>query len=207
VVKARVRTHLELKESRDLLADLAARDGLTGIANRRRFDEGLATEWRRAVRERSTLSLALLDVDHFKLFNDRYGHAGGDECLRAVAGALRESCRRPGDLVARVGGEEFALLLPGIAASGAAALVGGALDRVRGLALSHAGSPTAPIVTLSGGSVSLAPGEGRRAEAALEAADRLLYAAKQQGRDRGFHEDLDSGERIAVSPRPPGGGP
>jgi len=206
VVRARVRTHLELKQSRDLLAELATRDGLTGIPNRRRFDELVATEWRRAVRDRGVLTLALLDVDHFKLFNDRYGHARGDECLQAVATALTGCCRRAADLVARWGGEEFALLLPGLDGPASLDLLGGALERVARLEIPHAGSPTAPVVTLSCGAVSLRPEGGSEPPDALEAADQQLYAAKEAGRNRGFHLDRASDATTPFGPFPTGGG-
>jgi diguanylate cyclase (GGDEF)-like protein len=112
IVRARVRTHLELKRQRDLLERRALCDGLTGIANRRRFDEELDRAWRSRERARSPLSLLLLDVDRFKQFNDHYGHGSGDDCLVRVAGALAHTFARTGELAARVGGEEFAVLAP-----------------------------------------------------------------------------------------------
>ncbi len=112
VVRSRVRNHVELKQMRDALLEQAATDVLTGLANRRRFDEALATECQRLSRTRATLALIMIDVDHFKLFNDKYGHVGGDDCLRALADALRASMSRAPDLAARYGGEEFACILP-----------------------------------------------------------------------------------------------
>ncbi|MBF0375099.1 MAG: diguanylate cyclase, partial [Alphaproteobacteria bacterium] len=114
IVRARVRNHLELKRHRDLLESLSSLDGLTEIPNRRRLDEHLDQEWRRCARHGLPLSLLLLDIDHFKPYNDTFGHQAGDDCLRLVAGALRDCARRPGDLVARYGGEEFACVLPGV---------------------------------------------------------------------------------------------
>jgi diguanylate cyclase (GGDEF)-like protein len=190
VVRARVRTHLELKENRDLLAELASRDGLTGAVNRRGFDAALAREWRRARRAAEPLTLVMLDIDHFKLYNDRYGHARGDDCLRAVAELLQDVCRRPGDVVARYGGEEFALVLPGIGGEGARSLTTAVWDRLSEHAMEHAASPTAPVVTLSGGAVSHRPGNDREPRWLIERADRLLYAAKQAGRARVVHGDL-----------------
>jgi diguanylate cyclase (GGDEF)-like protein len=189
VVRARVRTHLELKENRDLLAELAARDGLTGAANRRGFDAALDREWRRARRAEQPLTLVMLDIDHFKLYNDRYGHARGDDCLRAVAGLLRDVCRRPGDVVARYGGEEFALVLPGIEGEGARSLTRSVWSRLAEQRLEHAASPTAPVVTASGGAVSHRPEDGGEPRLLVEHADRLLYAAKQAGRARVIHGD------------------
>src|SRR5262249_34471733 len=114
VVLARVRTHLELKRTRDLLEQLASIDPLTGVANRRRFDAALEDEWRRACRSGRWLSLAIADGDHFKQLNDRHGHLTGDDCLKAIAVSLAQSARRAGDLLARYGGEEFGLILPNI---------------------------------------------------------------------------------------------
>ena len=112
VVRARVKTHISLKAQSDLLRQMVFIDGLTGVANRRCFDETLNVEWRRSVRNSSPLALLLLDVDHFKRFNDRYGHQAGDDCLRRVASAIKVHLLRPGDLVSRYGGEEFACILP-----------------------------------------------------------------------------------------------
>jgi PleD family two-component response regulator len=112
IVKARVKTHLALKQRTDELHRLAGVDGLTGIANRRTFDTALDNEWRRACRAKSPMSLLMIDVDHFKRYNDHYGHQAGDDCLRTVAGALAAALHRSGELVARYGGEEFAIILP-----------------------------------------------------------------------------------------------
>ena len=111
IVKMRIHNHLELKRHRDLLADMAAIDGLTGIPNRRRFDEVLHMEWHRAQRTGKQISLLMIDIDHFKRYNDHYGHLQGDDCLRAVARALAEPVHRGGDFVARYGGEEFVCVL------------------------------------------------------------------------------------------------
>jgi diguanylate cyclase (GGDEF)-like protein len=200
VVRARVRTHLELKEARDLLEQLASVDALTGIANRRRFDLCLDQEWRRAVRGRHWLSLVLLDVDYFKKYNDRYGHARGDECLASLAQALAATCRRPADLVARYGGEEFALVLPEAEPEGARLVVRAVLARVQELALEHAASPCGPHVTVSLGVVSLVPAEGDAALEVLKEADRLLYEAKEGGRRHGVHLDRVTGVKERIAP-------
>src|SRR5262249_57384309 len=125
-----VESHMDLRAAQARLAALASIDGLTGIANRRQFDARLDEEWRRAIRGGQWLSLAMLDIDHFKEFNDHYGHAQGDECLRQVAQLLAAGCRRPADLVARYGGEEFALVLPETDPVGACGFVAAAMARV-----------------------------------------------------------------------------
>lgn len=213
VVRARVRTHLELKEARDLLERLASLDPLTGIPNRRRFDGALQAEWRRAVRTGRPLSLALVDVDWFKAFNDTYGHARGDECLRSVARGLADSTRRPADLVARFGGEEFAVLAPDTDAEGMCRLLEALLARVGELAIPHAGSPAGRL-SVSVGGVTVAAGADDGAGGALEAADRLLYEVKADGRGHARHLDLRAGVRqrvgasvavVAGAAVPPGG--
>ncbi|MBI2060583.1 MAG: diguanylate cyclase [Nitrospirae bacterium] len=189
VVRARVRTHLELKGTRDLLERMASIDPLTGVANRGRFDEALQSEWSRAVRQSSVFSVGILDVDYFKKYNDTYGHARGDECLRSVVRAVAGFARRPGDLLARYGGEEFALVLPAADARSTRILLAHVLDAIAALDLRHAASECADRVTVSGGAVTLMPGSGESALAALEAADRLLYEAKTGGRNRFVHMD------------------
>jgi diguanylate cyclase (GGDEF)-like protein len=209
IVRARVRTHIELKEARDRLFELASVDGLTGVANRRQLDASLEREWRRAQRHAHWLSVALVDVDYFKRFNDRYGHARGDECLRAVAQTLAGSCRRPPDLVARYGGEEFVLVLPQTDPEGARTLVAAMLERIDALAIEHLGSDCAPFVSVSVGAVSLVPSETQAPGDVLEQADRLLYEAKKGGRHHGVHADLSTGVREKIAPHgaEPGGTP
>ncbi len=184
---ARARTQLRLKRLTDQLKRVATHDALTGIANRRRFDELLALEWARLQRAEPGASLALIlaDVDHFKRYNDRHGHPAGDAVLRAVAQAMAGALHRPYDLLARYGGEEFALLLPQADAAGARAVAERLLAAVRALALPHADSPTAAWVTISLG-LACANGERPDSAAALLAeADAALYRAKAGGRDRG----------------------
>ena len=169
------------------LAHLAHNDGLTGLANRRRFDEVLDAEWRRAARDGAPISLLLIDVDRFKLFNDRYGHQGGDACLRAVAEAVRGIVSRPGDLTARYGGEEIAVVLPGTDAAGATAVAERVRRAVEALALPHEGSPQCGgVVTVSLGCATSEPEAGPRTEAGtlIAAADAQLYEAKRTGRNR-----------------------
>ncbi|MCC6132174.1 MAG: diguanylate cyclase [Acidobacteria bacterium] len=206
IVRARVRTHLELKTARDLLEQLALLDALTGIANRRRFDEALEHEWQRAHRARTWLTLGILDVDHFKKFNDHYGHAEGDRCLRAVAQAAAAALRRPADLIARFGGEEFAFILPDSGPAGSGAVVRDLLDRIRALGLAHAASPTVERVTVSAGVISLMPeAVPLGASSAMVSADRLLYEAKQNGRARAILLDFSTGARSELLEAPSDG--
>ena len=184
IVKARVRIHLELKRQRDILQRISMIDGLTGIANRRRFDEALEREWRRCHRGSSPLSLILVDVDFFKNYNDHYGHLAGDECLKKVATAMADQMRRAADIVARFGGEEFACLLPETGADAAHAMATRLGEAVAALVIPHAHSVAASHVTISLGVATLIPGDGDSASGLIELADRGLYQAKQNGRNR-----------------------
>jgi diguanylate cyclase (GGDEF)-like protein len=182
IVRARVRTHIELKRQRDLLEQRAAIDGLTGIANRRRFDEDLATRWQQALRKNTVIGLMLVDVDHFKQFNDHYGHVSGDDCLRRLASALDAEFSREGELAARIGGEEFAVLLPD---GDEEAAVLRLLRAVEQLAIAHAHSGVRAQVSVSVGGVYAQPRADGSPIALLQSADALLYAAKSAGRHRG----------------------
>ncbi len=162
---------------------LSRQDALTRIANRRYFDSYLAQELKRAVRQKSDLSLILIDVDHFKRYNDRYGHQPGDDCLRQVATALAAVCRRPADLAARYGGEEFAVILPDTSLAGAIVLADSLRLAVAQLAIPHADSDVSKVVTMSQGIVSLVPDAQATPEQLIECADQALYRAKQKGRD------------------------
>jgi len=184
IVKARVRNHLELKRFRDVLENLSAMDGLTGIPNRRHFDEFLNQEWLRGCRSRGPLSVCMMDVDFFKRFNDLYGHAAGDNCLRRVATALASVICRPADFVARYGGEEFVCVLPDTDADGAVALAEKFRDSVAALRIPHADSTAATHVTISGGLATAIPTEDSCPAQLLDAADRLLYKAKHAGRNQ-----------------------
>jgi diguanylate cyclase (GGDEF)-like protein len=164
-----------------LLQQLLSTDSLTGISNRRHFDHALTDEWRRCARARTPLSLLMIDVDHFKAYNDRCGHLQGDECLRRVAGLLTQAARRPGDLVARYGGEEFVCLLTDTNATGALLVAGrlqAAIDQAR---IPHPASPLGPHLTVSIGAATAHP-PAESPEALVALADRLLYAAKERGR-------------------------
>jgi len=205
---ARVKTQLRFKRLADELRRIATIDGLTDVANRRRFDELLEREWRRARRSGDPIALLMIDVDHFKLFNDRYGHPAGDVCLRAVARALVGASLRPADLVARFGGEEFAVLLPQTPGRGAEHVAREILEAVGTLDIPHETSPTARHVTVSVGIAcyddqspcwehpsarSRAEEDGRllRSPATLvRAADQALYSAKHAGRAQARLLDL-----------------
>lgn len=184
IVKARVRNHLLLKRQTDLLRTLSFADGLTGIANRRRFDEVLLREWRRCGRVQLPLSLIMLDVDQFKPYNDHYGHQAGDECLRAVAQLLAEQMMRPGDLIARYGGEEFVCLLPETDEDGAVQVAERLRETVADRRLPHAVSHVADHVTISLGVATARPMLDDTPERLTQLADGLLYEAKRAGRNR-----------------------
>jgi len=162
---------------------LAVVDPLTGLANRRRFDEYLNAEWHRAMREQSPLSLLMLDADHFKLYNDSYGHLRGDGCLREIAESTLDVVSRTGDLVARYGGEEFAILLPGTGNEGAMVVADELCEAVRTRMLPHSANPFG-IVTVSIGCATITPKLNEESAMLIEMADRALYSAKQNGRNR-----------------------
>ena len=172
-----------VSQANAMLAQLASRDGLTGLANRRSFDEKLDSEWRRALRLQQPLALLMLDVDHFKLYNDSYGHLGGDDCLRRVSAAIGSHIARPGDLAARYGGEEFAVILPNTDATGASNLASRIRESVAALGLIHPQS-SLQRVTISVGVAVVVPEQGQLPAALVSLADQALYQAKSLGRDR-----------------------
>lgn len=182
VVRARVRTHLTLKRQADSIRQLAFLDGLTGVCNRRLFDQQLPAELARGQRSRQPLTLALIDIDHFKRFNDHYGHQAGDDCLRAVSRCLKAGMRRPGDMVARYGGEEFACILPETPFPQGVSVLRDVERAVRGLAIAHAGSDVAGVVTVSIGVAGWKPGDPLESDRLLRQADEALYRAKRGGR-------------------------
>ena len=175
-----IKERVELRTSGQLRAQ-ALQDGLTGIANRRHFDEQLAAELRRAQRAHVPVALLMVDVDDFKLFNDAFGHPEGDDCLRLIAGALTRLVQRPGDLVARYGGEEFAVLLPGTSLPGAADVAEALRATVVALQVPH--STRAGMVTVSVGAAVVLPDQACDPAALLQATDRALYQAKADGRN------------------------
>ncbi|WP_374383342.1 diguanylate cyclase domain-containing protein [Dongia sp.] len=184
IVLARVRNQLELKRQRDFLRRLSAVDGLTGIANRRAFEEDFDREWRRAVRLKTHVSVFLTDIDNFKAYNDAYGYLAGDDCLRILAQAMTKAMLRPGDLLARYSGEEFVGLMPDTDASGATIVCERLLNATRALSLPHAHSATAPIVTVSIGAAICRPAPHSDRAGLFKLAGDALYAAKKGGRNQ-----------------------
>ena len=178
-----VRKEKVLEASNQRLAQQTHMDELTSLANRRRFYQALTTEWQRAARSAAPLSLLMVDIDHFKKYNDNYGHLAGDECLRQVAGVLNRCVRRAGELVARYGGEEFVLLLPGADMAHACEVAQICLDLMDKESVPHAASPTAALVTLSIGVACAMPDAMLDDPASLvNAADAAMYRAKSSGR-------------------------
>jgi diguanylate cyclase (GGDEF)-like protein len=196
LVRARVRTHIELKRQHDLLMHRALVDELTGIANRRRFDEALEQRWRHGVRDGTPLLLMLVDVDLFKQYNDHYGHGAGDDCLKRIAGVLQSAFAESGELAARIGGEEFALLLPGGDVPARASRL---LQGVRDLQLAHACSSVSAWVSVSAGAIETLPKADASGRALLEAADQLLYRAKHAGRARCVYTTMQDSLPRSVS--------
>ncbi len=174
----------ELQEHRDRLAALAVTDPLTGLANRRRFDEFFDLEWHQAVRSGLPLSMVLVDVDHFKLYNDEYGHANGDECLKAVADAISGVMVRSTDLAARFGGEEFICALSDTDSRGALKVAENIRAAVENLKMAHIKSRVAGYVTVSVGVTTVRPTGTDEVDVLFEECDKRLYQAKHDGRNR-----------------------
>ena len=174
----------ELAAANAQLALLSTTDGVTGIGNRRRFDDRLAVEWLRCGRQKVPLAVVLIDIDHFKLYNDHFGHLAGDECLRKLAQMLQNTIRRADEVAARFGGEEFVLLLPDTPLADAVTVAQRCMDSLRAAALAHPRSPTAPILTLSMGICSVVPRHDAGSDTLVQAADAALYRAKYGGRNR-----------------------
>jgi diguanylate cyclase (GGDEF)-like protein len=179
-----VRKSKMLEATNRRLTQQSTMDELTGLANRRRFDEALATEWQRAARSVTPLSLLMVDIDHFKQYNDNYGHVAGDECLRRVAGVLDHCVRRAGEMVARYGGEEFVMLLPGADMEHACETAQKCLQLMQKEIVPHAASPTSPQVTFSIGVACLLPDATLEPSTMVNAADAAMYRAKSDGRAR-----------------------
>ena len=183
-IQQRKQAEADLQQANLELQRLANLDGLTQVANRRCFDQYLAQEWRRLSREQQPLSLLLCDIDHFKNYNDRYGHLAGDACLQQVAQAISQAIRRPADLVARYGGEEFVVVLPNTDQAGAVTIAEAIQTAIQHLKSPHPDSTVADCITLSLGVANLIPTLKVSCEALIAAADAALYQAKQQGRNR-----------------------
>ena len=196
IVKARVKTHIELKRHRDILENLSTIDALTGLANRRRFDEYYNSEWKRSCREATLLSMIMIDIDFFKLYNDNYGHASGDECLKQVTKRLDDIVNRPADLLARYGGEEFVCILPKTDIHGTIQIGEMMREYVENLQIPHQHSIITDHVTISVGAATLLPKETISADVLLEGADKCLYQAKASGRNQIISYDLDIGLEV-----------
>ncbi len=174
----------ELRRTQEELKRLSLRDGLTGVANRRHFDEVLDREWRRAKREKQPLCLVMMDLDRFKRFNDSYGHLAGDDCLKEVSRAVGGSLKRPGDFVARYGGEEFVVLLPGTGTASGEQVAESIRTAVYDLNISHRGAPDTGRVTVSMGVAATDSGPPPSPQDLINLADGALYRAKEKGRNR-----------------------
>jgi diguanylate cyclase (GGDEF)-like protein len=190
IVRARVKTHVTLKMQADLLRRWVYLDGLTNVYNRRYFDEYLSTEWNRACRNGTELSILMIDVDFFKRYNDHYGHQEGDNCLRRIAHNIKVTLKRPGDFVARYGGEEFVCVLPETDLKGALLLAEQIRNHVISLQIEHTVSAILPTVTVSLGACSKPKGSPKILADFLHTADLLLYRAKALGRNQSCGETL-----------------
>ncbi len=174
----------KLNEANKALEKLSSLDGLTGIANRREFDKTLQSEWNRAIRKEINISLIMMDIDYFKLYNDTYGHQGGDTCLKIVAKVLKEIEKRSADLAARYGGEEFAFILPETNKTGAKEFAGMILNKIRSEKIPHKSSKVCEYLSLSIGVASMVPGRNDTPEIIIQMADKALYYAKENGRNQ-----------------------
>jgi len=185
IIKSRIKNHLKLKNYQDMLKELSMRDGLTGLYNKRRFAEKMEYEWARAVREKTTLSVLMIDIDYFKKFNDHYGHLEGDACLKLVAETISGSLEKPGHMAARFGGEEFACLLPATSRDEAIAISKKILKNIKRLHIPHEKSDVGEIVTISLGSATAdRVDDSFSIPDLIGTADRFLYKAKVSGRNR-----------------------
>ncbi|MFB9885255.1 diguanylate cyclase domain-containing protein [Balneatrix alpica] len=200
IVKARIKLHLQLAKQRRMLEELANIDPLTAVANRRRLNDKLAEEWQRCLVAHLPFSVAMLDIDYFKQYNDHYGHAAGDHALSKVAQTLEKHLQGEHDFVARYGGEEFLLVLPGSDANTARQRLETCLAAVKELQLPHESISAHPWLTLSAGGASCLPGNRQvNAERLVQLADGSLYEAKQAGRNRLIWQGDDNTKRLAQS--------
>ncbi|MEA1966950.1 MAG: diguanylate cyclase [Thermodesulfobacteriota bacterium] len=194
-IKDTVTAETKLKKANDKLKKLSTIDGLTQIANRRQFDEYCAMEYKRLTREKRILSIIMCDVDYFKLYNDTYGHQAGDECLKSIAKAIQVSVKRPSDLAARYGGEEFVVVLPNTDSTGAMHVAEYIRLAVKTLKIVHSKSTVDRYVTLSLGMASMIPIENSTNEILVDMADKALYKAKEQGRNRSIQFNKGTGRK------------
>jgi diguanylate cyclase (GGDEF)-like protein len=184
ILELRVKNQLKLKHQRDLLKHLSRIDSLTGIWNRNKLDEFLKNEWLRAIREKTSLSLIMIDIDYFKDFNDLYGHTQGDDCLKKITQAIKKSVDRSQDLAARFGGEEFICVLPNTSLIGAIHIAETIRKNSLKLKIPHDGSQVNQFVTVSLGISSIIPNRSSSAQLLIQATDKMLYKAKREGRNR-----------------------
>ena len=183
-ISERKRTEQQLISLQKEMEELSFRDGLTGVANRRRFDAIIELEWSNARRNRQPLSMLMMDIDYFKQYNDRYGHLEGDACLKRVARILNSAATRARDLLARFGGEEFVLVLPETDETAAGKLAARCRELILAERIPHESSPIGPALTISVGAGTMIPGHDDALRPFIDAVDKRLYQAKQQGRDR-----------------------
>lgn len=196
---ARVGAHIELQQSRDLLTSFALVDPLTGIGNRRRFQASLEQEWRRSQRNRQPLSVAIIDIDEFSKFNDFYGRAKGDDCLRTIAESLRGVTRRAGDLMARYGDDQFALILPESNGDAARSQLARLLASIRLLAIPNRKSTCSDRVTVTAAAVTLTASVLHDVTFTVDTAESLLKDAKQAGRNQAWHLDAATGAKERIN--------
>jgi diguanylate cyclase (GGDEF)-like protein len=183
-VTSLIQKNMALMQTNEKLAHLSSTDPLTGLSNRRMFDQCLYAEWQRSARSQLPLSLLMVDIDHFKRYNDHYGHLAGDACLRKIASILFDCSQRTGEVVARYGGEEFSLLLPGTNSQEAQSIAQRCMDELERTQIPHANSPNAQILTLSMGVATVVAEPQVAPESLINAADVALYRAKGSGRSR-----------------------
>ncbi len=183
IVKMADKTQLDLKTVSEKLDRLSHIDALTGLYNRRYFNETYVKEWNSAARSKTELALTIIDIDYFKMYNDTYGHLQGDDCLKAVAKGIKASVKRPRDLAARFGGEEFVVLLPETGLEGAARIAQDILEHVQNMGIEHPSSPWQNKVTVSLGVAAMLPHESLAKEELINNGDKALYLAKDSGRN------------------------
>ena len=184
ITKARINNHIAIKKQREMLRSMALLDGLTGIANRRKFEEELHTLWLNGARAKTPLSVLIIDVDMFKQYNDHYGHVFGDQCLQIVARTIKNTLKRPCDLAARYGGEEFACILPNSGVDGSIHIAEMIFNNIKNLKIKHISSSVDQLLTVSIGIACCVPNADKSPSLLVAAADQQLYLSKRQGRAR-----------------------